>query len=97
MRVDKFLKVSRIIRRRTLAKEVCDGGRVEINGKRAKPGAEVKEGDLIRIDFGRRQIKVRVQEVREKVRAAEARLLYDLVEETFRSDGSLPHLEDDPE
>jgi ribosomal 50S subunit-recycling heat shock protein len=97
MRVDKFLKVSRIIKRRTLANEVCDGGRVRINGKRAKAGAEVKPGDMLAIDFGRRQLTVQILEVRDNVRAAEAKDLYEVKEETFRTESELPHLEDDPE
>lgn len=96
MRLDKFLKVSRIIKRRTLAKDVCDGDRVEINGRRAKAGTEVKPGDVIRINFGRRQLTVKVIAVRDNVRAAEARDLYEVQEETFLSDQDLPHLEDDP-
>lgn len=96
MRLDKFLKVSRIIKRRTLAKEVCDGERVQINGKRAKAGAEVKLEDTITIDFGRRQLTVRVMAVRANVRAAEARELYEVVAETFKTESHLPHLEDDP-
>ncbi len=97
MRLDKFLKVSRIIKRRTLAKEVCDGERVQINGKRAKAGAEVKPEDIIAIDFGRRQLEVRVLMVRENVRAAEAKELYEVVAETFKTESLLAHLEDDPE
>lgn len=97
MRLDKFLKVSRIIKRRTLAKEVCDGERVQVNSRRAKAGAEVKEGDIIAIDFGRRQLTYRILEVRENVRAAEARELYELVSETCKPDSVLQHLEDDPD
>jgi len=97
MRLDKFLKVSRIIKRRTLANEVCDGGRVAMNGKRAKAGAEVKVGDVIAIDFGRRQLTVVVLEVRENVRAAEARDLYTVNAEVFKTESDLVHLEDDPE
>lgn len=97
MRLDKFLKVSRIIKRRTLAKEVCDGERVHINGKRAKAGAEVKPEDFILIDFGRRQLTVKVVAVRDNVRAAEARDLYEVVSETFKTESTLEHLEDDPE
>lgn len=97
MRLDKFLKVSRIIKRRTLAKEVCDGERVQINGRRAKAGAEVKPEDTITIDFGRRQLQVKVLVVRENVRAAEAKELYEVVAETFKTESDLPHLEDDPE
>lgn len=97
MRLDKYLKVSRIIKRRTLAKEVCDGERVQINGRRAKAGTEVNPGDLITIDFGRRQLSVEVLAVRENVRAAEAKDLYEVKAETFKTDSDLPHLEDDPE
>lgn len=96
MRIDKYLKVTRIIKRRTLAKEVCDGDRVQINGRRAKAGTEVKPGDIIEIDFGRRQFKFQVLEVRQQVRAAEAKELYTILAETFK-EGDLPHLEDDPE
>jgi ribosomal 50S subunit-recycling heat shock protein len=97
MRIDKFLKVARIIKRRTLANEVCDGGRVSINGRRAKAGAEVKAEDVIAIDFGRRQLTVQVVEVRANVRASEAKELYVVKEETFKTESALPHLEDDPE
>lgn len=97
MRIDKFLKVSRIIKRRTLAKEVCDGDRVQINGKRAKAGTEIKPDDLVTIDFGRRQLTVKVLAVRDNVRAGEAKELYELVQETFRTDSALAHLEDDPQ
>lgn len=96
MRIDKYLKVTRIIKRRTLAKEVCDGDRVQINGRRAKAGTEVKPGDVVEIDFGRRQLKFQIVEVREQVRAAEAKELYAVLAETFKT-GDLPHLEDDPE
>ena len=97
MRIDKFLKVSRIIKRRTLAKEVCDGDRVMINGRRAKAGTEVKPGDVVAIDFGRRQLTVQIIEVRENVRAAEAKELYEVKAEAFKTESELPHLEDDPE
>jgi ribosomal 50S subunit-recycling heat shock protein len=97
MRIDKYLKVSRIIKRRTLAKEVCDGQRVQINGRVAKAGTEVKVLDLITIDFGRRQLTVQVLIVKENVRAAEAKELYEVTAETYKSESALPHLEDDPE
>ncbi|MFO7173130.1 MAG: RNA-binding S4 domain-containing protein [Bacillota bacterium] len=96
MRLDKFLKVSRLIKRRTLAKEVAESGRIQVNGRVAKPSTEVEPGDEIRIDFGRRQLVVRVVDVRESARAAEARELYEVVAETF-VDSGLEHLEDDPE
>lgn len=79
MRIDKFLKVSRLIKRRTLAKEVCEGGRVTINDKLVKAGANVKVGDIIEISIGTRITKVRVLDVRENVRANEASQLYELL------------------
>ena len=57
MRLDKYLKNSRLIKRRTIAKEACEGGKVYLNGKQAKPGAEVKPGDIIEIIFGEKRIK----------------------------------------
>ena len=65
MRLDKYLKVSRLIKRRTVANEACDGGRVLINDKPAKPSAEVKEGDIISIRFGEKLLKAEVVSVRE--------------------------------
>ena len=72
MRLDKYLKVSRLIKRRTIANEACDAGRVTINEKVAKAGAEVKPGDIIAIAFGNRTVKVRVKSVQETVRKEEA-------------------------
>ena len=60
MRLDKYLKVSRLIKRRSVAKEVCDGGKVSVNGKTAKAGTEVKVGDVLEIGFGPRMLKVEV-------------------------------------
>ncbi|MCL5045977.1 MAG: RNA-binding S4 domain-containing protein [Actinobacteria bacterium] len=82
MRLDKFLKVSRIIKRRTLAKEVGDAGRIELNGRAAKPGSEVKPGDILVLDFGRRKLKVEILEVRDSVRAEQAGQMYRVIEET---------------
>lgn len=76
MRLDKFLKVSRLIKRRTLAKEVCDGGRVKVNGNVAKAGTTVKPGDILEIGFGQRVVKVEILEVKENVRAEAAKELY---------------------
>lgn len=81
MRLDKFLKVSRIIKRRTVAKEACDGGRVTISGKVAKAGAEVKEGDVLEIRFGNRVGRYQIADVREVVRKEEAALMYKVLEE----------------
>ncbi|NLK52132.1 MAG: RNA-binding S4 domain-containing protein [Syntrophomonadaceae bacterium] len=76
MRLDKFLKVSRLIKRRTVAKEVCDAGRVLVNGRPAKAGAEVKPGDLITLGFGAKQLQVEVIALAENVRADRAQELY---------------------
>ncbi len=76
MRLDKYLKVSRLIKRRTVANEACDAGRVSINGKQAKAGAEVKVGDIIEIQFGTRNVKVEVTSVQETVKKEEAKEMY---------------------
>ena len=82
MRLDKYLKVSRIIKRRTVAKEACDGGRVSINGKVAKAGAEVKEGDVMEIRFGNRVGRYEITDVREVVRKENAAEMYRVLEES---------------
>lgn len=79
MRLDKFLKVSRLIRRRTVANEACDAGRVSVNGRTAKASADVKEGDVIEIAFGTRTVKVQVLNVQETVRKDEASELFEYV------------------
>jgi ribosomal 50S subunit-recycling heat shock protein len=76
MRLDKFLKVSRLVKRRVLAKELCDGGRAMINGRPAKAGSEVEPGDTLELHFGPRVVKVAVVEIKEHVPAAEAASLY---------------------
>ena len=76
MRLDKYLKVSRLIKRRTVANEACDAGRVSINGKPAKAGADVKVGDVIEIRFGTREVKVEVTSVQETVKKEEAKDLF---------------------
>lgn len=76
MRLDKFLKVSRLIKRRTVAKDFAENERVSINGKVAKPSAEVKKGDIITIQVGERKMAVEVLDVKDNVKAAEARSLY---------------------
>jgi len=76
MRLDKYLKVSRLIKRRTVANEACDGGRVQLNGRPAKAGAEVKPGDTIEISLGARTVRVEVLEVAETVRKDDAAAMY---------------------
>ncbi|MEA4816260.1 MAG: RNA-binding S4 domain-containing protein [Lachnospiraceae bacterium] len=79
MRLDKYLKVSRIIKRRTVANEACDGGRVSINGKTAKAGAEVKIDDIIEIRFGSNITKLKVLSVAENPRKEEAANMYESI------------------
>ena len=76
MRLDKWLKVSRLIKRRTVAKEACDGGHVSVNGRVAKPSADVKEGDVIEIAFGSRTLRAEVLSVAEAVRKDDAAAMY---------------------
>lgn len=76
MRLDKFLKVSRLIKRRTVANEACDAGRVMINGKLAKASVAVKTGDIIEIGFGIKTVKVEVLDVQETVKKDDAKELY---------------------
>ena len=76
MRLDKYLKVSRLIKRRTVANEACDAGRVMINGKAAKAGTDVKVGDVIEIGFGTRNVKVEVLDVQETTRKEDAKELF---------------------
>ncbi|MBR9936430.1 RNA-binding S4 domain-containing protein [Oscillospiraceae bacterium Marseille-Q3528] len=77
MRLDKFLKVSRLIKRRTVANEACDAGRVLVNDKPAKASLNIKEGDVIEILFGTRSVKARVLNVQETVRKEEAKDMYE--------------------
>lgn len=76
MRLDKYLKVSRLIKRRTVANEACDNGRVMINDKVAKASTDVKVGDVITISFGNKEVKVEVTDVAETVRKEEAKELF---------------------
>lgn len=81
MRLDKFLKVSRLIKRRTVAKEVCDQGRVMINGQAAKSSSTVKVEDLLTIRFGTKTVTVRVEKLVETTKKDEAQGMYTIVEE----------------
>lgn len=80
MRLDKYLKVSRIIKRRTVAKEACDGGRVSINGKTAKSSTEVNEEDIIEIAFGNKSIKAKIIKVETTVKKEDAENMYQIIE-----------------
>ena len=77
MRLDKYLKVSRLIKRRTVANEACDAGRVLINDRTARASADVKAGDVITIQFGNREVRVRELAVQETVRKEEAKEMFE--------------------
>ncbi len=77
MRLDKYLKVSRLIKRRTVANEACDAGRVQINDRTAKASQEVKTGDIIEIQFGQKTVRVRVTDVKESIRKDDAKDMFE--------------------
>ncbi len=79
MRLDKFLKVSRILKRRTVAAEAASSGKVQVNDKEAKPGTKLKVGDVVTIEFGSSTLKFRVLELNEKANKQEAGLMYEIV------------------
>ncbi len=81
MRLDKYLKVSRIIKRRTVANDACDAEHVTVNGRRAKASYDVKEGDIVQITFGQRVLKFKVLSVRDSVAKADAATMYEIIEE----------------
>ena len=80
MRLDKYLKVSRIIKRRTVANDACDAEHVTVNGRRAKASYDVKEGDVVEIAFGQRVLKFKVLTVKETVAKADASSMYEILE-----------------
>lgn len=79
MRLDKYLKVSRLIKRRTVANEACDAGRVMVNGKVAKASVDVKVDDIIEIAFGQKSVKIRVLEITDTTKKEEAKDLFEYV------------------
>ena len=81
MRLDKYLKVSRIIKRRTVANEACDAGRVVVNGKIARASYDVKVNDVIKLKLGARTVKARVVSVNEYAKKDEAAMMYEIIEE----------------
>jgi ribosomal 50S subunit-recycling heat shock protein len=83
MRLDKFLKVSRLIKRRTLAKEICDQGRISINDLAAKASSEVKVGDSLQIRFGQKNVVVRIDRIMEAARKEESSEMYTLLSEAY--------------
>ena len=80
MRLDQYLKVSRIIKRRTVANDACDAEHVCVNGRQAKASYDVKVGDIIEVSFGQRKLKIRVLDVREFTAKSDASSLYEVIE-----------------
>ena len=81
MRLDKFLKVSRIIKRRTVANEACDSGRSQINGRQAKAGAQVKEGDKVTLFFGDKKFSFKILQVNESVKKQDCADMYEVLDD----------------
>jgi ribosomal 50S subunit-recycling heat shock protein len=85
MRLDKYLKVSRLIKRRTLAKEASEAERILVNDKPAKPSKEIKIGDLITVNFGKKSLVVRVTSLKESTKKVDSELMYEFVSEEIRT------------
>ncbi|MBP5261069.1 MAG: RNA-binding S4 domain-containing protein [Clostridiales bacterium] len=83
MRLDKFLKVSRVIKRRTVANDVCTAGRVSVNGRTAKPSVKLKTGDVVSIVFGNGVVTFRVLSIEQTMRKEEASSMYEIIEDTL--------------
>lgn len=81
MRIDKFLKVSRLLKRRTLAQEACDGGRISVNGRVVKPSQNVKVGDIVEIAFNSGAVKLEILDIKETVKKEQAENLYRIITE----------------
>lgn len=79
MRIDKFLKVSRILKRRSIANQACDGGRVKVNGKSVKPSHNVKIGDVVELGFNSGTMSFRILEIKETVKKEDAEKLYEII------------------
>ena len=80
MRIDKFLKVSRILKRRTVASDACSGGKVSVNGKSVKPAYQDKLGDMVAVGFAGGEVRFRVKSLNDKVSAKDAESLYEIIE-----------------
>ena len=81
MRIDKFLKVSRLLKRRSLANEAASGGRVSVNGRTVKPAHQIKEGDIVEIGFNSGTVKFKINAIKETVRKEDAEKLYEIIAE----------------
>lgn len=90
MRLDKYLKTARILKRRTVSKELADQQRVYVNGKIAKPSTEVRIGDLIKVIFGYRELTVRVLMIQKQVNKSDAALMFEVVEEKLLKKEQIP-------
>ena len=86
MRLDKYLKVSRVIKRRSVAKDIADQGRITINDKKAKSSSEVNVGDILVINFGNKTLKIKVNERKETTKKDEAQGMYEVVSEEYKED-----------
>ncbi|MDP4125434.1 MAG: RNA-binding S4 domain-containing protein [Bacillota bacterium] len=86
MRIDKYLKVSRLIKRRTVAKDVCVGEKISINGRTVKPSAEVKPGDRVNLELGNHIIEVQVLATPNSIKANEAHTLYELIRDERKTE-----------
>jgi ribosomal 50S subunit-recycling heat shock protein len=86
MRLDKYLKVSRLIKRRTLAKEASNSERILVNGKVAKPSKELKVNDIVTIEFGKKEISVKVLSLNPVIKKDDASSMYELISETFKEE-----------
>ncbi|MCI1903860.1 MAG: RNA-binding S4 domain-containing protein [Enterococcaceae bacterium] len=89
MRLDKYLKVTRIIKRRTVAKEVADKGRVQVNGKTAKSSTDIGVGDELTILFGNKTLRVKVLDLKESTKKADAEKMYQIISEEKRTDDKI--------
>lgn len=92
MRLDKYLKVSRLIKRRTVAKDVSDQGRVLLNGREAKPGSVVNVGDVLEIQFGQRVLTVKIERTADSARKEDAEGMYSILKEETRKNEDPPFL-----
>jgi len=94
LRIDKFLKVSRLIKRRSVAKEICDAGRISINGRVAKAGTIVAVGDEVTVRYGQQIVTVRVQQLPLTATKADAALLYEIIASTQANQNTVTALDD---
>lgn len=83
MRIDKFLKVSRILKRRTLAQQACEKGKVIVNGREVKPAHRIKAGDVVELQFTGGALKFRIEEIKETVKKDEAASLYTVIKDDY--------------